>query len=375
MSPDNLYYFQMSDLHIVLVDCCGSDRGGQACKALVGRKAFSYFRAEPQCESVRLEDERTLHVTHVSKLSLLKLSNPYSRTGRIDFPFKDQDAVVLVTGIKPDLTVDYHSVWTYDLRKICGEDFFRKKGIVALFDESLFTKAQTKGRVKGTLLSWFRQQEDTDFQAVFQEVQKRCILIDQKGTDESLRCTRRELAHIVDYHILGKSDYTDLRFREAQQRSQELEKQVQDLVNQVTRLKKDLQEKTSQFNKVGNQVTELKKDLQEKTSQFNKVGNQVTELKKDLQEKTSQFNKVGNQVTELKKDYQEKTSQFNEVGNKVTELKKDLQEKISQFNEVGNQVTELKKDLQEKTSKFNEVGNKVTELKRTCKRKQVNSMK
>ena len=330
----------------------------------MGRQAFSDLSLKPQCESVRLEDGRTLHVTHMPMLSMLTLTNAYRETGRTDFPFKDQDAVVLVAGIKSDLTVDYRSVWTYDLRKICGEDFFRKKAIFAVFDESLFTKAQTEGKVKGTLLSWFRQQEDTHFQAVFQEVQERCILIDQKGTDESLMCNRRQLAHIVDYHILGKYDYTNLRLTDAQQRSQELEKQVQDVGNQVRGLKKDLQEKTSQFNKVGNQVTELKKDLQEKTSQFNKVGNQVTELKKDFQEQTSQFNKVGNQVTELNKDLQEKTSQFNKVGNHVTDLTKDLQEKTSQFNKLGNQVIDLKKEFQEQTSQVNEVGNQVTELKK-----------
>ena len=200
--------------------------------------------------------------------------------------------MVLVARIKSDLTLDYRFARTNTLRMIYGEDFFRKKGIVALFDESLFTKAQTEGKVKGTLLSWFRQQEDTDFQTVFQEVQERCLLIDQKGTDENLRCNRRQLAHIVDYHILGKYDNTDLRFTEAQQRSQELEKQVRDVGKQVRGLKKDLQEKTSRFNEVGNQVTELKKELQEKASQFNEVENQVTDLKKDFQQEMSDMNEL-----------------------------------------------------------------------------------
>ena len=315
----------------------------------MGRQAFSYPSNETQCESVRLEDGRTLHVTHMSDNSVLTLTNAYRKTGRTDFPFKDQDAVVLVAGIKSDLTLDYYSVWTYRLTEICGEDFLRKKGIVALFDESLFTKAQTEGKVKGTLLSWLRQQEDTNFQNVFQEVQERCILIDQKGTGENLRCNRRQLAHIVDYHILGKSDYTDLRFTEAQQRSQELEKQVRDVGNQVTELKKDFQEQTSQVNEVGNQVTGVKKDLQEQTSQVNEVGNQVTELKKDFQEQTCQVNEVGNQVTELKKELQEKTSQFNEVENQITDLKKDFQQEMSDMNELVQALRDENRSMRERS--------------------------
>ena len=127
MSPDNLYYFQMSDLHIVLIDCCFHGRSAQVGNALVGREAFSHSSNEPQCESVRLEDGRTLHVTHMSFCSLFTLSKAYRETGRTDFPFKDQDAVVLVARITPDLTLDYCSFPTYDTERDLWRGFFQKE--------------------------------------------------------------------------------------------------------------------------------------------------------------------------------------------------------------------------------------------------------
>ena len=368
MLPDNLYNFQMSDLHIdlVLVDCSCDDRTARAGDALVGRPAFSDSSDEPQWERVGLEDGRTLHVTYMPFVSLHQLSDAYSRTGHTDIPFNDQDAVLLATKIFSDLTVSYFRVCTKMLREICGEDFLRKKGIVALLDEGHYTKAQTEGKVKETFLAWCRQQEDTDFQADFQEVQERCILIDGNGTDVVLKRARKHLAHIVDYHITGSyTENIDLGFTEAEQRSQELEKQVIELK------KKHVQIETAE---VRRQTTELDETNTRKTTEISQqVELRFTELKQKLQEadeahtheKREMSQQVDNQVTELKQKLQEadeahtrETREISqELGNQVTELKQKLQEADEAhtretreiLQKMGNQVTELKMDFEDET--------------------------
>ena len=305
MLPYNLYYFQMSDLHIVLVDCSCDDRTARAGDALVGRPAFSDSSDEPQCERVGLEDGRTLHVTYMPFVSLHQLSDAFSRTGHTDIPFNDQDAVLLVTKIFSDLTVSYFRVCTKMLREICGEDFLRKKGIVALLNEDHYMKAQTEGKVKETFLAWCRQQEDTDFQADFQEVQERCIRIDGNGTDVVLKRARKHLAHIVDYHITWSyTEYIDPGFTEAEQRSQELEKQV-------IELKKHVQIETAE---VRRQTTELDETNTRKTTEMSQqVELRFTELKQKLfeadeahtRETREMWQRVNNQVTELIQKLQE----------------------------------------------------------------------
>ena len=206
MLPYNLYYFQMSDLHIVLVDCSCDDRTARAGDALVGRPAFSDSSDEPQCERVGLEDGRTLHVTYMPFVSLHQLSDAFSSGN---------------------------------------------------------------------------------------------------GTDVVLKRARKHLAHIVDYHITWSyTEYIDPGFTEAEQRSQELEKQV-------IELKKHVQIETAE---VRRQTTELDETNTRKTTEMSQqVELRFTELKQKLfeadeahtRETREMWQRVNNQVTELIQKLQE----------------------------------------------------------------------
>ena len=280
----------MADLRLLIVhSVTGIPRTyiSTTCNALIGLEVFSLDPdTEKETGDATLDDGRSLRLTVLSFSLLLKLERAHDETGQANFRFSDYDAVLLLAGITQDLTVGNFSVAARILRKICGEVFLEERCIVVVVPKDKVDEVKEEGENPYTFLTWCKKQ-DGEFLSLLEEVQERCVLFDDNGSEEDLTSQRHVLVNMIDTRVFPGPKYIDRRFSDAEQRSQELEKQLAELREQFLKEIVDMRERheydraqaTKRAEEMENKFTQLKGEFREKTERLQEMEQELEDLK------------------------------------------------------------------------------------------------
>ena len=172
------------------------------------------------------------------------------------------------------------------------------------------------------------------------QIQKNLLLSRVKSHDDrkSLQIAKLKLSH-CHRDLLDYDNRVDIALLKA--RIFQLEEEGNDLEDDVTCLKKQLDE-------ANKSLTKNKKSLDKKQDMISKLEDQLNyqlEEQKDLKDKTLIISEKNGQVDILKEQLKEKEKQVNETKKKLNNLKKNLQEGNS---ELESKVKELERSLKDK---------------------------
>ena len=320
--------------------------------ALLGREAFSLSKSQVQWGLKILPDGRLLQVTAacstehaVSSDRLFFLSEELISDITIA-----SHAVIFLMEIDSDLSLSYF-LPAENMNKESWQNFVKRKGVIVVTRGDRFREAQNKEDITVSFIDWFRNCGGIPG-ILFQATQERCILFDNAGSEDILNKQRDELIHMIDSRVLGGAHYTDIKFKEAELFSRELNKGLQELKQKVHKNTASLEEKSQKtdicWKHMNDQLARLQLDLKEKTGvlpkeaaqRFQRLETQLIKLEKncatDSQEAAQRSERL-EQFTELecKKVSEKAARDSQELEKQILELKKQvLQEKIEMKEEI-----------------------------------------
>ncbi|KAK3783590.1 hypothetical protein RRG08_019717 [Elysia crispata] len=340
-----------SQLRVLLL---GRDRWTtETGNALLGREDFSLSESPVQRETVRLPDGRSLQVIPerygedpaLSKFVFLWSEEHTSHTATAS------DAVILVMEINSDLRLSYFlpkGVWTENTP---WRNVVKRKGVIVVTRGDRFREAQNKGEITVSFIDWMRNCGGIPG-ILFQATQERCLLFDNAGSEDVLNTQRDELIHMIDSRVLGEGFYTDMKFKEAELFSRELNKDLQELKQKVHKDIGSLEEKSQKtetcLKHMNNQLEGLQENLKEKTGVLQTtLGN----FDRDSKETEERFQTLETQLIKFEKncatDSQEAAQRFQTLETQLIKLEKncatDSQEAAQRFQTLETQLIKLEK--------------------------------
>ena len=125
------------------------------------------------------------------------------------------------------------------LKKVFGQNFIKKHCIVVMSWGDHFRDSVKDGDINVSFPEWCKQQTGS-IKTLFQEVQERVVLFNNRGNQEEKNEQRRVLIAMIDRLMLGGRRYTDAKFEKA---SMELEKLK--LEQKISVMGEEIQEETS----------------------------------------------------------------------------------------------------------------------------------
>ncbi|KAK3760227.1 hypothetical protein RRG08_052176 [Elysia crispata] len=307
--------------------------------ALLGREAFSPSEIlQKQQERFNLPDGRLLLVTAAYRrigLDLLTAPIPLTilseeHVSHITSPA--YHAVIIILGINSDLSLNSSLSAKWMMLHDSLSDLVKRKGVIVVTRGDRFREAQSKGDITVSFIDWIRNYGGIS--GILQASQERCLLFDNAGSEDVLNKQRHELIHMIDSRVLGRGHYTDMKFKEAELLTKKLEKDLEELKQQV-------QKKTTSLEKM-----EIRNS--KKTDRCLKdMNNQIDELREKLLQGIVE--KIGVMQENVDKNSKQ-TEQISErLEEKINKLEKVSEEAARYSQELENQVLELKKQaLEEK---------------------------
>ncbi|KAK3783592.1 hypothetical protein RRG08_019719 [Elysia crispata] len=322
--------------------------------ALLGRKDFSLSDSQVQQGAVTLPDGRLLQVTtafyteHPFSSDLVSLVSEK----RISEILNGSHAVILVMEINSDLSLS-----SFLPKQVLSKNTFRKnvvkrRGVIVVTRGDRFREAQRKGKISVSFVDWMRNYRGIPG-ALFEETQERCILFDNAGSEDVLNKQRDELIHMIDNRVLGGGHYTDMKFKEAELFSRELNTDLQELKQKVRKNIASLEGKSQKtetcLKHMNNQLEGLQEDLKEKTGALQTtLGN----FDRDSKEAAQRLQTLETQLIKLEKncatDSQEAAQRFQTLETQLIKLEKncatDSQEAAQRFQTLETQLIKLEKN-------------------------------
>ncbi|KAK3752185.1 hypothetical protein RRG08_059745 [Elysia crispata] len=358
-----------SQLQVLLL---GRDRWTtETGNALLGREAFSLQPSQEQKGTVRLPDGRLLQVStgcyiYREHLVFSILDFPLSEE-LISYITSSYHAVIFIMEIDSDLNLSSFLSAQVVTKNTSWENLVQRKGVIIVTGGKRFREAQRKGEITVSFIDKMRNCGRFPG-TLFQATQERCLLFDNAGSEDVLNTQRDELIHMIDSRVLGGAHYTDMKFKEAELFSRELNKGLQELKQKVHKNTDSLEEKSQKtdicWKHMNDQLARLQLDLKEKTGvlpkeaaqRFQTLETQLIKLEKncatDSQEAAQRFQTLEKQLIKLEKncatDSQEAAQRFQTLETQLIKLEKncatDSQEAAQRFQTLETQLIKLEKN-------------------------------
>ena len=122
---------------------------------------------------------------------------------------------------------------------------------------------------------------------------------------------------------------------------------LRDVIQQMTIVQGQLQEKNEETANLQNQATALRQQLEEKDQEMNELETTLSTAQDELREHQRQLRDVTQQMTIVRGQLQEKNEETANLQNQATALRQQLEEKDQEMNELETTLSTAQDELRE----------------------------
>ncbi|XP_057665095.1 restin homolog isoform X5 [Diorhabda carinulata] len=181
------------------------------------------------------------------------------------------------------------------------------------------------------------------FQISVQEKENLCKELDNKiniMTEKEIK--NDELIKSLQTDIINKNKDIETILTDKQQTDNDLKKENDDLKNQITLQKEEIEKLITETN---NNVTKISEELTEANNRIANKTKELTEANNKIANKTEELTEANNKIAKI-------TEELNEANNKIAKITEEL-------NEANNKIAKITEELNEAN---NRIANKTEEL-------------
>ena len=171
--------------------------------------------------------------------------------------------------------------------------------------------------------------------------------LEEQVTHLQAELREKELRETSLHEKLKKKEQLEETSRK---QSAEIEQQLtnlRDVIQQMTIVQGQLQEKNEETANLQNQATALRQQLEEKDQVINELETSLSTAQDELREHQRQLRDVTQQMTIVRGQLQEKNEETANLQNQATALRQQLEEKDQEMNELETTLSTAQDELRE----------------------------